>query len=489
MRIAIAGIVQESLIFSPLKATAADFRVWRGPDVLDALDLAADVRALELDAVPILYASHITPSGIVDLAAYLGWRDEILRELAAAGPLDGICLVLHGAMTVENVWNAETDLVREIRALLGNAVPIVGRLDPHANITEEFANKMDTWAAYRTAPHRDVKETLLRALRLLRRRIQLGYRTHPAFVRLPLLLPGERATTDVEPMKSLLKLAAEIEREDGILNAEVMIGFGWSDTPHTGSSVIVVSEDNARLPLARREAKRVAQAMWDRRHDFTFDQEVAPGTDEAIDRALAAPEPSVFLTDSGDNVTAGSPGDSTYVLSRLLAKRVPDAVVAGIPDPEVVEIARRQGIGAEISVALGGKQALAGGGPLTVSGIVEHLFLPESGSTDAAIATLRVQGVRVLVTGRRMTFSSLDDVRRGGLEPLDHKILVVKLGYLLPRLRDAAPREILILSPGHSDMDLRRLPFAYVNRPILPLDDDFPWHPKITSVAGYADPS
>lgn len=488
MRIAIAGIVQESLIFSPLKATAADFRVWHGPEVLDALDVASDLRALELEAVPILYASHFTPSGVVEEAAYLGWRNEILRGLAAVGPLDGVCLVLHGAMTVENIWNAETDLVREIRALLGNEVPIVGRLDPHANVTEEFANKVDTWAAFRTAPHRDVKETLVRALRLLRRRIQLGRRTHPAFVRLPLLLPGERATTEVEPMRSLLDLAAEIEREDGILNAEVMIGFGWSDTPHTGSSVIVVAEDDARLPLARREAKRLAQAMWDRRHDFTFDQEVAPSADEAIDRALVAPESAVFLADSGDNVTAGAPGDSTYVLSRLLARPVPDAVVAGIPDPEVVELARQKGIGAEISVSLGGKQALAGGGPLRVTGTIEHLFQPESGSTDAAIATLRVQGVRVLVTSRRMTFSSLDDVRRGGVEPLDHKILVVKLGYLLPRLRDAAPREILVLSPGHSDMDLRRLPFAYVNRPILPLDDDFPWHPKITSIAGYGEP-
>jgi len=485
VRIAVAGVVQEALLFSPLKTTAKDFQELRGSNLLAHLDVAETFREHDLEPVPILLATHLTPSGIVDESAYLAWRDEIVRGIRDAGPLDGICLVLHGAMTVENIWNAETDLVREIRATVGYDVPIVGRLDPHANITEEFANKVDSWAVYRTAPHRDTRETLVRALGILARRIRLGHRTRPAFVRIPLLLPGERATTDVEPMKSLLRLAVDVERTPGILNAEVIVGFGWSDTPHSGAGVVVVAEDDARLSLARREARRLAQAMWDRRHEFTFDQEVAPTVDEAIDRAQAAAEGCVFLTDSGDNVTAGAPGDSTYFLARLLAKSVPDAVVAGIPDPEVVSLGLARGVGAEVSVALGGTYAMPPGGPLAITGTVEHLYRPPAGSLDAAIATLRVAGVRILVTSRRTSFPTLDAIRKGGIEPLDHKIVVVKLGYLLPHLRDAAPREILALSPGYSDLDLRRLPFKYVNRPIEPLDEGFPWHPVVTSGAGY----
>lgn len=487
MRIAVAGIVQESLIFSPIKATAADFAVLRGTDILRHLDVDATLRELDFEPVPLLYATHHSPSGIVEEGAYVGWRDEIVASLRAAGSLDGVCLVLHGAMTVENIWNAETDLVREIRAALGNQIPIVARLDPHANITEEFANKVDTWAAYRTAPHRDAKETLERALNLLARRIRLGRRTHPAFIRLPLLLPGERSTTPVEPMKSLLALAREIEAQPGVLNAEVMIGFGWSDTAHTGSSVIVVAESDEHLPTARRAARQLAQEMWDRRHDFTYDQEVAPTIDDAIDRALAAPERSVFLTDGGDNVTAGAPGDSTLFLARLLARQIPDAVVVGLPDAEIVQRCFTQGVGARISGQLAGQLALPPAGPLEVTGTVEHLYEPPVGSSDATIATLRIEGVRALVTSRRMTFASPDDIRKGGIDPLEHKIVVIKLGYLLPRLRDAAPREILVTTPGYSDLDLTRLPFRYVTRPILPLDPDFVWHPKITSVAGYGD--
>jgi microcystin degradation protein MlrC len=116
---------------------------------------------------------------------------------------------------------------------------------------------------------------------------------------------------------------------------------------------------------------------------------------------------------------------------------------------------------------------------------VEHLHQPGTDSKDAGIATLRVAGVRVLISDRRNYFAALDDFRKAGVEPLDHKIVVVKLGYLMPELRDAAPREILALSPGYSDMDLTRLPYRYVTRPIFPLDEEVAWRPMITNVAGY----
>lgn len=479
MRIAFAGIVHESLIFSPLRSHARDFRVLRGRDLMDSLDVGPTLRELGIEPVPILLATHLAPSGIVDEGAYLAWRDEIVQGLQGAGQLDGVCLVLHGAMTVEHIWNGETDLLREVRAALGDDVPIAARLDPHANVTEEFANKIDTWAVFRTAPHRDATETLARALRLLARRIASGRRSRPVLVRVPMLLPGERATTGVEPMTSLLAMAREIEAMPGILNAEVIIGFGWADTPYSSAGVAVVAEDDAHLPLARREARRLAQAMWDRRHDFAFDQEVAPTIDEAIGRALAAAEPCVFLADSGDNVTAGAPGDRTDVLSRLLARDVPDAVVAGLPTAEGVAACAEAGVGAIVSVSLSNG--------LSLTGTVEHVAQPSSDLPALATALVRAGGVRVILTSIRQAFTTLEQFRRAGVEPLEHKIVVVKLGYLFPELRDAGPREILVLSPGASDMDLRRLPFRYVTRPILPLDDDFDWHPTISGMAAYGE--
>ena len=506
MRIAIAGISHEALNTSPLLTKMEHFQVWRGQDLLQGENqfspyaagastgavarpkyatLADMMQDLGAEPVPILHANGLAPSGTVEQGAYLQLRDEIIDGIQQAGQLDGVCLILHGALLVENIWSGETDLVRSIRAVVGNDVLISARFDLHGNLTEEFANKTDIWTVYRTAPHRDAPQTLERAMTLLAHCIRGGHRPRPVFIRVPLLLPGEKATTDVEPMKSLLALVAEIGQQPGILTAEILVGFGWADSAYSSSSIVVIAEDEPHLPHARRQAKRLAQAMWDQRHNFTFDQEVASSADEAIDLALAAGESCVFIADSGDNPTAGTPGDVPHFLSRLLAKDVPDAIVAGIPDSAAAGICFEAGVGVTVTLSLGGKLDTEHGAPVEVTGIVEHLYQAGPDSKDASIATVGVGGVRILIADRRTYFSTLNDFRKAGVEPLDHKIVVVKLGYLMPELRDAAPREILALTPGYSDMDFTRLPNRYVTRPIFPLDEEFAWSPVITNVAGY----
>jgi microcystin degradation protein MlrC len=479
MRIAIGGISHEALTFTPGRTTLPDFRVLRGAEVLEFPGVASAVETLRFEPVPTLLGLSRCPYGIVEEATYRALRDELTDRIRRAGRLDGVCLVLHGAMLVEGIGSGETDQVRAVREVVGPGVPIAVRLDPHGILTEEFARLTDTWAAYRTAPHEDQAETLGRTLGLLARCLREGLRPKRVFVRVPLLLPGEKATTHVDPMRSLLEEARRVEAQPGILNAEVMIGFGWSDSPHSTSSIGVVATGEEHLGLARREARRLAQTMWNRRHEFTFDQEVAGSADEAIERALRADESTVFLTDSGDNPTAGAPGDVPLFLSRLLALRAPDAVLAGIPDRAAVEACYRAGVGGAVTADVGGKLDPAHGGPLRVTGIVEHLHVPAPGSDDGRVATMRVDGVRVILTERRQHFARFEDFRRAGIDPLRHKIVVVKLGYLMAELRAAAPREILALTPGCADMELARLPFVHVRRPIFPLDRDFAWEPLL----------
>jgi microcystin degradation protein MlrC len=492
MRIAIAGVGHETMNFSPISAGAEDFDVWREDEILAYPTIGDSVEQLQFEPVPILIANTRVPSGWVEEETYLDFRQEILAGLERAGTVDGVCLVLHGAMLVENIWSGETDLVRSIRALVGQDVLIAAMLDMHATLTEEFANKVDTWTGYRTAPHRDIDETLKRAFSLLTQSLRSGERPQPAFVRLPLLLQGEKATSRAEPMQGLLAMARQIQERPGILNAEVLVGNGWADSPHAGASVAVVAQDTEHLPLARCEAKRLAQAMWDARQAFTFDMEVCDSVDKAIQRALDAPEATVFLSDSGDNHTAGTPGDATYFLSRLLDMNVPDAVLASIPDAQAATACFEAGVGAEVRLSLGAKMDTIHGNPVEVAATVEHLYDPASreepgpaGLREAAMVTVRVGGVRIVVTDLRKAFMVMEDFAKAGVDPLAHKIVVVKLGYLMPELRDAAPREILVLSPGYADMELTRLPYAYVTRPIFPLDRGFDWHPLISNVVGY----
>ena len=486
MRIGIAGISHEALTFSPIPQTMEDFRVLRGQEVLGYAGLADAAKKHEFEPVPLLVASARCPSGVVEERAYVELRDETLRRLGDAGRLDGVCLILHGAMLVENVWSGETDQVRMVRAALGRDVPIAVRLDPHANLTEEFANKADTWACFRTAPHADAPETLQRTLGILTKIVRNRLRPKPVFIRIPLLLPGERSTTAVEPMKSMLAMAREIERMPGILNAEVLIGFGWADTWHAGANVLVVAEDDAHLPEARRQARRMAQAMWDARERFVFDQEVAATADEAIDAALKA-DKTVFIADSGDNPTAGAPGDSTHFLARLVAKKVPDAVVAGFPDAAALDACFAAGVGGRVTVNVGGKLDTLRGAPVTLSGTVEHLYRPSDGPWEARLAAVNANGIRVIVSDRRYVYRHPDDFKKVGIDPLKHKMVVIKLGYLMAPIREIAPREILALTPGYADMDFTRLPYRQVTRPIYPLDVKFDWHPIITNAAGYGE--
>src|SRR5579859_5647967 len=156
MRIAIGGITNEALGSSPLMTRMQDFRILRGQEILNApaYGLAETARRLEIELVPLISATHIAPSGTVEESAYLELRGEFLAGLRSAGHLDGVCLLLHGAMLVENIWSGEADIVREVRAVVGNDIPITVRLDLHANLNEEFANKATIWTGYRTAPHR-----------------------------------------------------------------------------------------------------------------------------------------------------------------------------------------------------------------------------------------------------------------------------------------------------------------------------------------------
>ncbi|MBI2939568.1 MAG: M81 family metallopeptidase [Chloroflexi bacterium] len=461
-RIAVGGITHESSTFSPLPARLDDFDIRRGDDLLRAFGVAADARA---DLVPTLLAQAQLSGGQVERAAYLRLAGELIERLRGAGPVDGVCLALHGSMEVEDIGKGEEDLLTAIRAVVGREMLIAVSLDLHANATPAMVALADVLTSYRTAPHRDARQTRQRALNLLVRCLQRGIRPAPYLVKLPLVLQGEKAITDAEPMASLVRLVEEISQAPGMLDASVLVGFAWADVPYATTGVIAVAGGDAAL--ARRQAERLAAAVWEARERFAFDVET--GTlDHCIDIARAALEPTVFITDSGDNPTAGAPGDVPLFVERLLAKDVPDAVCAAIPDPEAVAACREAGVGAMVTLMLGGKLDPVTSPPLELAGWVEHLSAHGAGADDLAV--VRVRGVRVILTARRRAFLAPEHFREAGIEPLEHKLVVVKQGYLFTALRRIAPRMLMALTPGLTDQVLERLPYRNLPRPVFPLD-------------------
>lgn len=469
-RVAIGGIGHETNTFSPLATELNDFEILEGAAVLRDFGLTSNP---EVELVPTLWAQAF-PGGLVRRQAYLHLRDRLIGSLRAAGPIDGVCLSLHGAMEAEGVAKAEADLLAAVREVVGTRVPIAVALDLHGNVTPSMAALADVFTAYRTAPHRDATSTRQRAFDALMRILREHLRPKPVLIKPPLVLPGEQAVTDVEPMRSLVQLSQEVESVPGILAACILVGCAWTDVPHNTTSVIVTAEREAGV--ARAQAERLAEVTWDRRRHFRHD--VPTGTiDECIDVALTSSQGSFFITDSGDNPTAGAPGDVPVFLERLIARNVPDAVFASISDAAAVADCRAAGVGEQVRLSVGGKLDSITAPPFPLTG--EVIFLSEPHAAGQELAVVRAGGVRVILSSERAAFTAPEHFRAARIDPLEHRIVVVKQGYLFAELRPVARHTMMALSPGLTDLVLSRLPYAHMARPAFPFDPDMTWSPRL----------
>jgi microcystin degradation protein MlrC len=466
MKIAIAGIAIESCTFSPLTTTLEDFRLWRGSDLLVRYPFLAAYT--DVTFVPLLVASAL-PGGVVTHAAYRQMTDEIRQGLDRRGPFQGVYLDMHGAMAVEGLDDAEADFFAAVRAAVGREALLSASYDLHGNLSEQIMRELDLLTAYRTAPHTDVEETRGRAVRLLVDCLRAGNRPHIAFVPIPALFSGEQTMTTVEPGRSVYAGVAAQVQPPAVLDASLLVGYAWADQPRVGACAVACGMDAA---ATRAAAAALAQSFWDARELFTFPMP-AGSVDWCIEQAMQAAETPVFISDAGDNVTAGASGDVPYVLERLLARGVARAVLASLVDPAAVAACEAAGVGGQVTVALGGKLDQANGHPLEITGKVEVCAVLDGDRQ----AVLSVGGVRVILTAQRAAFTLVDQFRQLGIEPAQEPIIVVKLGYLFPELQAVAAQSLLALSPGIVNPDVTALAFHHVRRPSAPLDREVPWQP------------
>lgn len=472
IRILVAGIKHESNSFTPYLTTADDFTQLRGEAITGDLPWAGFLEEEGVELVPTLVAG-CGPSGLVSKEAYEAFRDEILEGILAAGVVDGIFLDMHGALHVEGYPDAQLDFIREIREIVGKDVLVAASFDLHGNISRGFVEGLDILSSYRTAPHVDGEETRLRTVKLLLESLRENYHPVIAHLNIPIIIPGEKGVTSAEPVKSFYARLPEIASMDGIMDASIFIGMPWTDVERAGMSVQVVAQDDAYMPLALEQAQSLAMDIWDQRNDMNFDVEVL-GIDDAIETARTSPDSTVFITDSGDNITAGAAGDGTLVLERLLAHQVADAVLAGIYDPEAVQHCISAGVGAEVQLEIGGRIDYIYSKPLRLTGRVMALphGLPGSRNPDAV---LQVEGLTLVLLSDHRAFIHPSDFQALDMDPLAFKIVVVKEGYLFPGLRDVAPRAIMALTPGFANQSLEQLNYKQVRRPIFPLDPQMEW--------------
>ncbi|MGR6915613.1 M81 family metallopeptidase [[Actinomadura] parvosata] len=469
LRIAICGVHIESSTFSPHLSGTADFEVTRGQALLARYGWLGEPWAADVEWVPIVHARAL-PGGAVEPAAYDAWRAEIVEGLSE-GTFDGVLLDIHGAMSVVGRQDAEGDLITAVRSVIGPEPLVSAAMDLHGNVSPTLFAGCDLLTCYRTAPHVDVWETRERAARNLVEALRRGGRPHKALVHVPILLPGEMTSTRVEPARGLYARIPEIEARPGVIDAAIWIGFAWADEPRCTGAVVATGTDAAATEQAARE---LGQAFWDARDDFAF---VAPtgSMDECLDAALkdGSARP-YFISDSGDNPGAGGADDVTYALERMLARpEIRDgsvrAVYASLYDPEAVAAVSHLPVGSPVTVRAGGRVDTRPPGPLLLEGTLEALADDPDGGL---VAGVRIGGLSVFLTSRRMQYRLLESYRRLGVDVAGVDVVAVKIGYLEPELFEAAAGWMLALTPGGVDQDLHRLPYRNLKRPIFPLDRD-----------------
>jgi microcystin degradation protein MlrC len=359
--------------------------------------------------------------------------------------LDGLLLALHGAMVAEGFPQADAETVRRVRAVVGPDFPLVVTHDYHGNVPPDLVAAADALVIYKTTPHIDQRERGLQAASILSRMVRGQVKPTSAIAKPDVIFNIVYHNTSRPPMQPLMQAAIALEKEPGILACSIAAGYQYADVPAMGPSIVVVTDNDP--DRARQEAERLGQMMWAVRDQL---KPQVPDPVTAVRRALASARGPVALFDLGDNIGGGSAGDGTTLLKALIDEGA-DGWVMTLYDPEAARACAEAGIGAELSLPVGGKTDTMHGPTLTISGRVRTLHDGSYMETerrhgggryfDQGLTAVLKVGVGAVSSGRggllilnseRSTPNSIHQITCVGIQPRQQRILVAK-GAVAPR--------------------------------------------------------
>ena len=405
------------------------------------------------------------PLGRTVRAVYERLRDDILGDLQATisvGPVDGVILLLHGAMVADGYDDCEGDLIARVRELVGPDVPIGVELDLHCHCTALMQRSADAIIAYKEYPHVDALQRLEELLRIVLDTAR--GRLRPTTAMFDCKMVGLWHTTR-EPMAGFVRRMQAVEQAQCVLSVSLGHGFPWGDVPESGARLWVVTDNDPGLAAAL--AEQLGREFWALRHETVTPMLTIAA---ALDQAAQADGGPVVIADIADNAGGGAMSDSSFILQALLARGTRDAAIGAFWDLGAIQICRDAGIGARIALRIGGKCGPASGEPVdlevVVKGIVDNHFQLGLNSNDERAPlgpSVWVQAAGgldiVLVSVRSQTFSP--GVFSGlGIELESKRLIVVKSTQHFHAQFAPLAREILyVTTPGAISMDFAALPY------------------------------
>ena len=362
-RIAIGGFLHESHSFAPRPTTYADFLRPGGFPPLTEGDAMLDaVRGTSVPAAGALAVAEADGAAVVPLA----WttaspagpiEDEAFERIAAlicaalsraldVAPLDGVYLDLHGAAVVESFPDAEGELLRRVRAMVGD-LPLTISLDPHANLTQRMVTLADAVVPFRTYPHIDMKAAGAQAMRLLLQRIDRGEPWARAFRQLEFWIPLGSQCTMLQPMSAVMAERASLAERLDVAELAFCFGFPYADFADCGPALAAYADTQAKADAA---ADAFAAHVAAREADFV--QDVLPAAEavaEAKRLAVRASKP-IVIADTQDNPGGGGHGDTTGLLAELVRQQAKGAVLCLINDAASVAACVAAGEGGSLAL-------------------------------------------------------------------------------------------------------------------------------------------
>jgi microcystin degradation protein MlrC len=497
MRIAIGQLWQETNTFNPLPTTRADFEAFgvsRGDAMIaqmaDTNELGGFIQSLrawpENPEIVGLVRLPAWPSGRATGETFDWLKEQLLGALQQALPVDAVLLALHGAMAAHEHPDVEGEILTGVRALIGPKIPIVATLDLHANVTPEMAAAADALVLYHTAPHVDVFETGQRAAAVLRRILVGGARPVTAFVKIPCVLPAERANTEAASGVSVdLKRKLQVlEGRPEVLTAGLATVQPWLDIPQLGSAVVITTDN--RPDLAEQFSHEIATELWQRRDEYIPE---LVSMEEAVAKANANPAGLVVLSDAADATTSGAPGDSVWILQELLKYDWLRPVLVTLVSPETVAAAERLGVGQKWSGHVGGVRDNRFGVSIPFEAEIENVFdarfvmsghLGKNLAIDMGRAVvLRAGQIRVVVTSRSGPHFAPELFRAAGFDPFTAAVVVAKSPAGFRAVYGSRAAAIYsVRAPGCAPSDFWHYEYQQISRPLWPWDEIADFHPR-----------
>ena len=409
------------------------------------------------------------PSGITTRFAYETLRDELLRDVKAALPLDLIVLGMHGAMVADGYDDCEGDTLERIRAIVGPDVVIGAELDLHAHLSPLMVVKADLLVLYKEYPHTDVHARAKELVDLCFAKLSGRIAPVAALVDCEMIVPIH---TTREPGQSIVKRIQALEGKGGILSVSIAHGFATGDVPDMGTKVLVYSDgDAAKAQTLCRELADELIAMREQlRIPFL-------SIDDALDEALAFDDAPVVMADRPDNPGSGAAGDATFVLSRLLERGVVNAALGPMWDPMAVKMATDAGVGAKLMLRIGGKTSPYSGNPVDLMCEVKSLKAEmtmtglSGGPTSLGnCALVSAQGIEIVLTSTRNQAINIDLFTQLGVELQSKKIVIVKSAqHFYASFSKIAKHVIYMGGKGAATPDWDTFTYHKVKKPRWPL--------------------